>query len=102
MTPRTEKASTEWRDVNTRLLLTKFKSKQCTMSIIVCYAPTNDSPEERKDEYFEQLQMVIDEIPERDIKIVIGDFNNQGILNVMGVEGLGEDTNEEGAHLNKE
>ncbi|XP_068229081.1 craniofacial development protein 2-like [Palaemon carinicauda] len=70
-----------------------------------CYAPTNDSPEELNDEYYEELQNVIDEIPKRDMKIVIGDFNakvgrnNQGIENVMGVEGLGEVANENGALL---
>ncbi|XP_068208486.1 uncharacterized protein [Palaemon carinicauda] len=70
-----EKALTEWRDVYSRFLRTKFKSKQRNMSFIVCYAPTNDFPEKRKDEYYEELQRVIDEIPEKDMKIVIGDFN---------------------------
>ncbi|XP_068241103.1 craniofacial development protein 2-like [Palaemon carinicauda] len=75
------------------------------MSIIVCYAPTNDSPEERKDEYYEELRRIIDEIPERDMKIVIGALNakvgrnNQDINNVMGVEGLGEVVYENGAHF---
>ncbi|XP_068204654.1 craniofacial development protein 2-like [Palaemon carinicauda] len=72
---------------------------------IVFYAPTNASHEERKDTYNEELQIVIDEIPDRDMKIVIGDFNsnvrrnNQGIENVMGVEDLGEGVNENGAHF---
>ncbi|XP_068210399.1 craniofacial development protein 2-like [Palaemon carinicauda] len=50
---------------------------------------------------------VIDEIPERDMKIVIGDFNskvvrnNQGIENLMGVGGLGEVANENEAHFHK-
>ena len=75
------------------------------MSIMVCYAPTNDSSEEMKDEYYDELQNVIDEIPERDMKIVIGDMNakvgrnTQGIENVTGAQGLGEDANENGAHF---
>ncbi|XP_068220019.1 craniofacial development protein 2-like [Palaemon carinicauda] len=64
MTLRAEKALTEWTSVNNRLLLAKFKSKQCNVSIIVCYAPTNDAPEEMKDEYYEELLSVIDEITE--------------------------------------
>ncbi|XP_068232081.1 craniofacial development protein 2-like [Palaemon carinicauda] len=70
------------------------------MSIIVCYTQTNDSHEERRDEYYEELLSVIVEIPERDMKIVIGDLNakvgrnNQGMDNVMGVEGLGKVANE--------
>ncbi|XP_068208485.1 craniofacial development protein 2-like [Palaemon carinicauda] len=105
MTSRTEKALIDWRAVNSRLLLPKFKSKQCNQSIIVCYTPTNDSPEERKDEYYEELLSVIDEIHVRDMKIVIGDFNakvgrnNQGIENLMGIEGLDKFANENGAHF---
>ncbi|XP_068241177.1 craniofacial development protein 2-like [Palaemon carinicauda] len=105
MTPRAEKALTEWRVVNSRLLLAKFKSKQCNMSIIICYAPTNDSLEERKDEHYEEMQRVIDGIPERDIKFLIGDFNakvgrnNQGIENVVGVESLGKVSNENDVHF---
>ncbi|XP_068224159.1 craniofacial development protein 2-like, partial [Palaemon carinicauda] len=75
------------------------------MSIIICYAPTNDSPEERKDEYCEELQSVIDEIPEIYMKIVTSNFNaevgmnSRGIDNVMGVESLGEIANENGANF---
>ncbi|XP_068208384.1 craniofacial development protein 2-like [Palaemon carinicauda] len=103
MTPRAEKALSEWRAVNSKLILANLKSRQCNMSIIVCYAPTNDSPEEKKEEYYEEIRSVIDEIPERDMKIVIGDFNakvgrnNQGIENVMGVEVVGEVASENGA-----
>ncbi|XP_068247861.1 craniofacial development protein 2-like [Palaemon carinicauda] len=105
MTPRVEKALTEWRAAKCRLLLAKFKSKQCNMSIIVCYVQSNDSHEEREDRYYEELQSVIDEIPERDMKIVIGDFNakvgsdNQEIENVLGFKGLGGAVNENEAHF---
>ncbi|XP_068237042.1 craniofacial development protein 2-like [Palaemon carinicauda] len=77
------------------------------MSILVCYAPANDSPEERKDEYYEELQGLIDEIPGRNLKIVIGDFNakvgwnNQGIENAMGVDCLSKDANEDRAHFTR-
>ncbi|XP_068237180.1 craniofacial development protein 2-like [Palaemon carinicauda] len=47
------------------------------MSIMVCYAPTNYSPDTKKDEFYEELQSVIDEIPEINMKIVIDDFNTQ-------------------------
>ncbi|XP_068210383.1 craniofacial development protein 2-like [Palaemon carinicauda] len=75
------------------------------MSVIVCYAPTNDSPEERKDEYYGELHTVIDKIPERDVKIVTGNLNakvgrdNQGIENVISVKGLGEVANEIGTNF---
>ncbi|XP_068235607.1 craniofacial development protein 2-like [Palaemon carinicauda] len=105
MTPRTQQALTVWIAVNSRLLLAKFKLKQCNMSIIVCSVLTNESPEEMEDEYYEALESVIDDISERDMKTVSGNFNaivgryNLGIQNVMDVEGLGEDTNDNGAHF---
>ncbi|XP_068234305.1 craniofacial development protein 2-like [Palaemon carinicauda] len=105
MTPRADKSLTDWRAVKSSVLLAQLKSKQCNVSIIVCYAPTNYSLEGRKEEYYEELQSIIDEIPERDMKIVISDFNakvkgnNQGMEKVMGVEGLGEVANENGAHF---
>ncbi|XP_068213353.1 craniofacial development protein 2-like [Palaemon carinicauda] len=86
MTPMAEKSLTEWRAVNIRLFPAKFKSKQCNVSIIVCYAPAIDSSQERKDEYYEELQSVIDEIPESDRKIVICDFNGKVGRNNQGIE----------------
>ncbi|XP_068226684.1 craniofacial development protein 2-like [Palaemon carinicauda] len=77
MTTRAKQVLMEWKAVNSRLLLAKFKSKQCNMS----------------------------DIPVRDVKIVIGDFNakvgrnDQGNENVMGVQGLGEAAYEIGAHF---
>ncbi|XP_068240239.1 craniofacial development protein 2-like [Palaemon carinicauda] len=105
MTQRAENLLIEWRAVNSKLLIAKFKSRQCNISIIVFYAPTNDPPEEKIDKYDEELQSVIDEIPERYMKIVIGDFNakvgknNQWVENMMVGEGLGEVSNENEAHF---
>ncbi|XP_068240275.1 craniofacial development protein 2-like [Palaemon carinicauda] len=105
MTARAEKALTERRAVNSRLLIAKFKSLQCNIHTLVCYAPTNYSPVERNNEYYKQLQGIIDDLPDRDMKIVIGDFNakvgrnNQGIENVMGGEGFGEVSNENVAYF---
>ncbi|XP_068242411.1 craniofacial development protein 2-like [Palaemon carinicauda] len=105
MTPGAKKTLTEWRAVNSRLLLAKFKSKQCNKSIIICLAPTNDYRKESEDEYCEELQNVIGEIPERNMKIMIRDFNakvgrsNPGIEKVMGVKGFGEVANKNGAHF---
>ncbi|XP_068243675.1 craniofacial development protein 2-like [Palaemon carinicauda] len=74
------------------------------MSIIACYSPTKNSPEERKDDY-EELQSEIDEIPEKDMNIVTCDFdakverNNQCIEGVMVSVGLGEVAYENEAHF---
>ena len=45
------------------------------MTVIVCYAPTNEYDDDEKDLFYSQLQDVVDSIPQRDLKICIGDLN---------------------------
>ena len=65
------------------------------MNVIQCYASTNDSEDEVKDQFYHRLQSVIDNFPEKDVTILMGDFNakigsdNIGYQGVMGRHGLG-------------
>ncbi|KAL9954105.1 hypothetical protein ACROYT_G041600 [Oculina patagonica] len=65
------------------------------VTIINCYAPTNTAADDQKEEFYSSLQGVLDHIPRRDIKILLGDFNakigpdNTGKERVMGCHGLG-------------
>ena len=66
------------------------------VSIIQCYAPTNDAEETKKEEFYSVLQDLIDKEREKDITIVMGDFNaqigsdNTSYEEVMAKHGLGE------------
>ena len=85
----------EWEPINERLMTARFKSKFQNVTLIQCYAPTNQAEQATKDEFYEQLQGVLDRAPRRDIDIVSGDMNakvgtdNTGKEMVMGREGLG-------------
>ena len=89
--------------VHSRIIKAKFttKKKDVMLNTIQCYAPTNDAEEEKKDDFYQQLQAALDRRGAKDIVILIGDFNtkigmdNSGYEDVMGTNGL-EQMNEHG------
>ena len=86
----------EWEPVDERIMYARLKSSHGNMSILVCYAPTNEADDNRKDSFYTKLQEVIDKIPKHDILLCIGDMNaklgndNEGFNEYMGVHGMGE------------
>ncbi|VDP30527.1 unnamed protein product [Schistosoma margrebowiei] len=66
------------------------------MNIIQCCAPTNDSNDDIKDQFYERLQSVIEKCPRKDLTILMGGLNakvgidNTGYEDIMRQHGLGE------------
>ena len=100
-----DKALCEWDPIDERLLYARFKSTHGNISMFVCYAPTNDAPDERKDEFYVKLQEGISRVAKHDVLVCIGDFNaimgksNEGFEECMGNMGLGRAMNENGVRL---
>ena len=90
-----ERTLTEWKPSGSRLLKARFNSKYTKLTVIVCYAPIEDSEEADKDTFYDQLQAVTDEVPTHDLLMVLGDLNarpgnnNIGRHHVMGKHGIG-------------
>nr|KAG5685711.1 hypothetical protein BaRGS_027976 [Batillaria attramentaria] len=84
-----------WIYVSPRILSARFNSKGRKVTILQCYAPTNRADEEEKENFYEQLQAVLDKAPRRDLKILMGDLNAKvGTDNtdrelIMGKHGTG-------------
>ena len=57
------------------------------------YGPTSEASEEEIEQFYEQLQDIISEIPQNDVSFIIGDFNvkvgNQIVRGITGRFGLG-------------
>nr|KAG5698284.1 hypothetical protein BaRGS_016986 [Batillaria attramentaria] len=98
LAPEAQRALIGWEPVNSRIITAKFitKKKDIKLNIIQCYAPTNDAEEEKKDDFYQQLQTVIDRGGAKDMTILMGDFNakigsdNTGYEDTMGTHGLGQ------------
>ncbi|VDP87198.1 unnamed protein product [Schistosoma mattheei] len=94
----TRNALVGWKSHESRIIKASFKTKKerITMNIIQCCAPTNDSNDDIKDQFYERLQSIIEKRPKMDLTILMADLNakvgidNTGYEDIMGRHGLGE------------
>lgn len=63
----------EWKLISNRQLTVRLRGKQVSMTLFQCNAPTNDANEEVKNAFYGQLQHKLDNTPDQDIKIIMGD-----------------------------
>lgn len=93
---RIRNAMLDYKFLNERILRVRFKCKARNLSVIQCYAPTEDADETTKQEFYDQLNNILADTPKRDLKILMGDFNakvgsnNEDIEHVIGNHGIGE------------
>ena len=96
LTPQSAKSLTGWNPVSSRIVTARFHTKVGKAIIIQCQAPTNESDDEVKSDFFARLQGVIDGVTRKDLILVLGDFNakvgsnNIGFETVMGKHSLGK------------
>ena len=83
-----------WEPVNSRIFTAK--KKDLRLNITQCYAPTNGAEKEKKDDFYQQLQAVLDRRRAKDITILMGDYiakigmDNTGYEDIMGTHGQGQ------------
>ena len=73
----------EWKPVSERII---------RELILQCYVPTNVAMEGAKADFYDQLQMVLEQVPCRDVKIM--GMNNTGRQGVIGKHGARAEMNE--------
>jgi len=60
------KCLTKWSPISDRLLLARFSLRYGYLSVVVAYAPTEDSPDEDKDVFYSLLEATISSIRPHD------------------------------------
>ena len=89
--------------ISDRIIKLRIQAKPHNISLIMCYAPTSVASEEDLEDFYNSFQQAIDSTPNRDITIMMGDFNakvgkQRNNSNCIGMFGLG-DQNERGENL---
>ena len=93
-----------YKPVNARMIVARFSGQPFNISVIQVYAPTTDSTEEEIEQFYENLDDCLKQIPKKDVRVIMGDWNakigkdNTGWERVMLKNGYG-DRNERGERL---
>ena len=70
-----------------------FQGKPFNNTVIQVYAPTSNAEEAEVEQFYEDLQNLLELMPKRDVLFMIGDWNakvgSQETLGVTGKFGLG-------------
>ena len=62
----------EWESIDDRIITARVNAKIQKITIIQCYAPTNNAEPYEKEEIYNKLQAMVNNALHRDILIVMG------------------------------
>ena len=85
-----------YKHVNPRIIFARFSGQPFNIAVIQVYAPTADSSDEDIEEFYSLVESTLKDLPNKDICIVLGDWNakigsnNEGLESCMGRYGPGE------------
>ena len=65
------------RPVSSRLIIIRLRAVPFNITKVQAYAPTSDNDDNEKEEFYDQLQNVIDQAPKKDILVVQRDWNER-------------------------
>ena len=94
----------EWSPVSTRMVTARLKMRRGKrLFLLSVYAPTFPAPDQEKEDFYSDLQKVIDSVSDRDVLVIMGNCNGSNLEDwqwdrVLGMHGLGR-MNEAGLNL---
>ena len=72
-----QRALISWEAISSRIFTARFttKKKNINTTVIQWYAPTNDALDDKEEEFYDQLQSVVNRQSDKDITLLMGDLN---------------------------
>ena len=67
----------------TELSLFCFQGKPFNITVIQVYAPTSNAGEAEVEQFYEDLQDLLELTPQKDVLFIIGDWNAKGIIYLL-------------------
>ncbi|XP_043064099.1 uncharacterized protein LOC122320089 [Drosophila ficusphila] len=64
-----------WTPISDRLIKATFRCRARPITIVQCYAPTEDANDDIKDDFYTALTSTLTGIPRGNITVIMGDFN---------------------------
>ena len=64
-----------WQPVSSRISTIRLSCMPQNITIVQVYAPTSNATEEKSEDFYNELETVLTNIPKKDILIVQGDWN---------------------------
>ena len=78
---------------NNRMISVRLQGKPFNITVIQVYAPTSNTEEAEAEQFYEDLQDLLELTPKKDVLFIIGDWNakveSQETRGVTGKFGLG-------------
>ena len=84
----------EWNPVSERIITARIQTELRKISIVQCYAPTENAEPVEKEAFYSLLDKILLDIKRSDIIVMMGEFNvqvgnnNQYIEHIMGRHGM--------------
>ena len=62
---------------NDRIICVRFQGKPFSITVIQVYAPTGNAEEAEVEQFYEDLQDLLELTPKKDVLFIIGDWNEK-------------------------
>ena len=75
LSPRARIALLGYKPIHSRMIAARFSGQPFNISVMQVYAPTTDKTEEEIEQFYENLDDALKQMPKKDVKVIVGDWN---------------------------